>query len=733
MRIKKMLLSLLVAAPLPALSVPSGAPYNVDPVSFYANDMLGGGLEQVNNILCMIDQTKHSDSTLINTGWFLALVNDNRCQVDSSELSGSASSNETGQSSVQYVKWKVRAQRLSSTSPESFSAFVYTPEGERYVANSTIQSGKTEKNPFGLFNTYFKQQTAAQSTPTQRGMMVSSADSSGTVTLTFSSTEQNSSSVRSRKLAFRKAGNKGAGSIYQYDKQSNPGNGISLTNFAYDENRYAIKKSNTSLCYDRNSRFNSVWSYGLYDEITGARIEPNGGFSVTDNPESSSGQWGQIGYYGLWWPSASPAPTDGATLYKVENNQTSSSTPYTLVVRNGFLTKNTRHTSTLGNLKNIPMEGVLFPNDQKTYRVKWSNNKLNIVAYSIDGQTWVNTTGQIDSSTSLIYSPLGLWSQGLGGQTSINPNGCIQNGDGSWVGCNFSSDSTVVYYTTETQVPGDSVPASLTCYSNCPYVDSTGKVGTQDVTGGTTYAFDVNSDLLLRDGQGVPIVSDSENGAVSGPLFVKDTESLSKLSCDWNPSEMCAWKAYSVLDTYYTWTTSKNSYDHLSVVKDVSGATVKFDKPLQINFTYPTASTGIYNTRETDAKYSGNTFALEYQAYGNGLNNIPGRCIDPLDPSKTIDDCSKPGLEWIPDFNVPTGSRVTMNNTDGTSTNYLVKALNVEQRLSQVSLNQCSSLKFQDLSKYWPDLNKSWIDPVIGDDPNLTKPKVVDGKILGSK
>ncbi len=62
----------------------------------------------------------------------------------------------------------------------------------------------------------------------------------------------------------------------------------------------------------------SVWRYGLYDTVTGARIDRNSGFPI-DYTNGSQTWHGYLGYYGLQLPNdALVTLQNGSTVQKVE-------------------------------------------------------------------------------------------------------------------------------------------------------------------------------------------------------------------------------------------------------------------------------------------------------------------------------------------------------------------------------------------------------------------------------
>jgi hypothetical protein len=206
-------------------------------------------------------------------------------------------------------------------------------------------------------------------------------------------------------------------------------------------------------------------------------------------------------------------------------------------------------------------------------------------------------------------------------------------------------------------------------------------------------------------------------------MFESNQANLGKLACDWNANQVCGWKAWNSLDEFYTWETGPHSWNKFTAVKDANGGIVSFDPPLQVEYVYPVDGTAGINRAEIDNKYRGSKFFLQYTGFGN-LQGIPGKCVNPADPSQKVSDCSQPGFRWVPEFTIPADATLA-----ATGAEYLVKPLDIEQRMSKVD-GACTDLNPVDISSQWPNVATDWVNPNLAQEPTINEaPKVIGGVI----
>jgi hypothetical protein len=293
-----------------------------------------------------------------------------------------------------------------------------------------------------------------------------------------------------------------------------------------------------------------------------------------------------------------------------------------------------------------------------------------------------------------------------------------------------TNDTPVIFYAEDIVYPGDStVPASFSCFDNCPNataagIDTANPFLPFNQSTPHTYTFDANA-MLLKYNEYAAVQTAPINGQnwgiMSGALFDPNTPNLNTiLACDWDPNQICGWKAWSALDVFYTWETGLNNWNQFTGLKDSNGNFLRFEAPLSVKYVH----------RETGSPYDGATFMLDYSGFGN-LWGIPGKCVD-MDSGQEV-DCSTGGpgspVRWVPAFTIPEAQAsgdLTTVELDA-ATKYFVKPLEKEQRMKAEAVSACDSLT--PTSYTLPDLS-TWTDPNIGTEPAVTDPPAVIGGIV---
>lgn len=731
--------------------------YDKDTTKVFVQERVSEALDQVNSILCMFDQTKYGDPTLLNAGYYTALVDESLCDGrDSTDKSSDSSSGGTSASGAkEYNEFKVKSERTDATKPQVVSAFVKIKGPNEMPMGIQVKMEITEPasefNPVGAFTLSYVGTFAGIPIPVMKGIVKSGRDSQGRVVIKFAeSVAPGGQEMSGIKAALQKNTEGGAGTVYQ--KENFPGQGPGMggqpttSSFVYNKTNFKRQDDKGTACLSRTSFETSAWRYGLYNKDTGARVNVNSGFPINTQADGR-GKFGFLSYYGLFLPPGADALGDGASVYKIDRGANGPvSTPYTLVVKNGKLKKFTRSEATLGSLKNVPLEGmipIVGQSDGFTSikRVQWDGTTLSIVATATQGQggppSWnpVTPPQPITNATALMNGDIGLFSQALGGQVRIKLDGCSPVNPFNpvlGVTCTAPTAATKVIFFKETSVqPTDAtVPASLRCYDNCPKAGASGMSKTDltypNDTTAHSYTF---TGGLLRDGGNAVTLTDAPDGQPwgfnSGPLFDPTPANLNALACPWDPAQVCSWRAWGELSEFYTWETGPNNWNKFTSVVDASNNVVTFDPPLPVQYTYPVGTGGL-NPADVDKKYAGNTFFLQYQGFGS-LQGIPGKCFNPENPADTSPDCSKSGRRWVPEFTIPAGALAK----DGSGADkYYIKPLEIEQRMSKVADSACTSLKIVDLSSSWPSLEKDWTDPALGTEPQITDaPRVIAGVV----
>lgn len=759
MNLKKLILPAALVV-VPTQSVFAQTDYEKDQTKTYVHERASQALDQVNSVLCMFDQTRYGDSTLLNSGYYTALVDESLCgERDSAEKSNNSSSGDTSANdATSYTEFKVKSERTNATDPQTVSAFVKVngPNGMpmNIQAKFVITEGASEFNPVGAFTMSYKGSVSGVPFPIMKGVVKAQRDTLGRVVIKYAeSMGIGGQEFLGVKAALQKNTEGGNGSTYLKEMQGmggGPGGAApSTTHFGYDQTNFKRKDgaTNAETCLSRTSFETSAWQYGLYNKDTGARINVNSGFPINTQADGR-GQFGFLSFHGLFFPPGGPSLTDGSTVYRVERGANGPvSTPYTLTVKDGKLKRYVRSEVSLGSLKSIPLEGMVpffgDSNPNALKRFQWDGTQLKVVATASMSQTggppaWTPLTPNqaITDQTTLMFGDIGIYSQALGGQGRIKLANCTPVSGGnpaSGVRCSTpTADTKVIFFKESLVVPGDStVPATLRCYDNCPKAGPSGmdKNDPAYANNGTAHNYTYTSGLI-RDGANAATLGEAQSGKSwgfgSGPMFDPNATNLAALACPWDAAQVCPWKAWGELGEFFMWETGPNSWNKFTSVVDGNGNVVKLDPPLPVQYVYPAVGTGGVNPTAVDQKFAGNTFYLQYGGFGN-LQGIPGKCFNPENPADTDIDCSKPGRRWVPEFTIPSGS--VAKNGNGVDA-YYVKPLEVEQRMAKAADASCSSIKVSDLSGMWPSLDSDWSDPNLGAEPEISgAPKVIAGVI----
>ncbi len=754
-----------------ASDLPADSDYFNDKAFVYVEERSTEAFNIINEILCMMSQTRYD--AMLNKGAYKAQLDVSQCSSsnDSAENAGQSSQDQSsGSSAPEYEMWIVDSSRADAASPHIVKVWVneeadeFDPAKVIYV-KVTITEGVSDTNPYGLFTMNFKAYpvingTVDTSAALFKGILKTEKDSSGKIILQFITdggfdTPDGTMSF-SQKVALDRSvdGSSGAGTVYTLDSYPTPSGtqtDESKFNIAFDKDYFlrVDTGTGTQVCLSRTSFDETAWRYGLYDS-NGNRVIRNSGFPIKST-QNGTDYFGWIGYWGLWFPEE-VSLSSGDTVYKLTygpNGDTEE--PYNVFIAGGKLVKHIQKKLTLGDIKNVPLDWW-DPSDGSNYRVIWNGSDFSKVSV-LNQETWMweDLTAPVAVDlTALDWTELNFWSQSLGGSVQVKlddpadtTDDCVQDTVTGKFDCSGSaSDATKVVFFSEEMVYPDQLTQdlNLACFENCPdpaningtapyFSPSTwedpNNIHYQEVapSSATNYAyvFDAANMVLTYSGADAVMTSaDSpyEWGVISGPLFVPTTENLSALACDWDATgnTTCAWQAWSNLSEFYTWETGMNEWNRFTALKDANNNFLTFDPPLPIEYTHTQT-----DTTKPDYKYNGSKFYLEYNGFGD-LFGIPGKCVDwDSGEEESCDETSR----WVPEFTIPDGAEV-IDGSDGT-TAYLVKALEKEQRMQAVDSAGCSSLTTTSYSL--PTID-DWVDPAIGDAPEISGAPAVIGGII---
>ncbi|MBI5809721.1 MAG: hypothetical protein HZB21_00805 [Deltaproteobacteria bacterium] len=719
--------------------IPSGSDYFNDAQVVYVAEGSAKAFNIINEILCSMAQAQYD--AMVNQGAYKAQIDVKKCSSanDDASSAGESSTNQTsGSTAPEYEMWTVVSSRADNSSPHIVKVWIHNQASDFepakvIMANVSITEGVSSTNPYGLFVLNFRAQPLnpdgsanMTATPLFKGFLRSEFDAAtNKVLLKFAmeggfdiSGDGVNDVTFDQKVVLDRASDGLSGSGSSYESNTGPGGGSTA---GYDISFNSVNFLRSSdpavttddMCYDRSAFEESAWRYGLYDS-TGTRVDINSGFPI----KTTGGAYGWIGYYGLWFPGDA-AVANGDIVNKVTFGQGGGTeTPYTVFISNGKLIKHTKKAITLGDIKGIPLDW--HDNTASTnYRVIWDGTDFNKTQqFDPAINMWTDITPSAIALSSGDYF-LFFWSQALGGEVRMNVR------DAATGGLATLTDATAAMIRLRDIVyPADAIPASFACFDNCPDPASiTGGnpyfpfLGYQavapDMAVRNDYTFDTTNMVMQYGGTDVVLSAANPDypwGINSGALFEPTTANLDLLKCDWDAASTCPWQVWEKMDVFYTWETGVNQWNKFTALKS-GAAYLAFDPPLSVVLTYTDAALG----------YSSAKFYLEYSGFGN-LWGIPGKCID---WDTGLDVSCGPSTRWVPAFSIADGTEV-IKASDGV-TPYLVKALEKEQRMSNVALADCSTLT---LTSYTLPSITDWVNPNIGTEPAVTNAPAVIGGVL---
>jgi hypothetical protein len=762
-------LSLIVAASLAigvaAAAPPADSPYITDPQSSHVEDATSQSIGTVNMIMCYLHAT--AADQLVNQPTYVAYADQNKC--DKNAQSSAANSGASGGSTQapNYMRAVVNSTRASNADPMRVKIwFEDTSDSQKrliYVNVSATQA-PSATNPYGVFRLDF----CGHGDPAQPCMMQGYVEGKADGSLTYFQNEAahgngGGPSTTALKLA-PNGTDSGAGDILRAD-----GGSSSTFSFAYDPNYFLRSDGSASQCFSRDAADPatglSVWRYGLYDPTTGARVDRNSGFPISFTAGGNTYS-GYLSYWGLSLPhDAAAALTNGATISKVVyGSGSATTTSYTAVLGAGKLTKYTKQVRTLQSLDQIHFNvwvgsnaDSFFPSAARNtnYDVYWdeTSQKIVVAGYMNCGNNGCQTHSfdpgseqSVDLSFWSAENGIAGWSSSLGGELFIDLHGQALP---------VTSASVNVVYRTQNLVYPNEMPATLYCVRDCPTAASmaayfaNGSVSASPFTDATfnnwnpTAAANVvaytadGANAVLDDaaGQAVTFTDGSllasrpqySNGLRTGRLV----DTLSVAECAPGTGQYCDFQVQNA-DTYYVWETGADSWNHFAAAKDPStGAFVKFDPPLNVNFAVPADGTRY-------GSYSGKTLVLQYGGFGQ-LWGIPGECVMPADNSTV--SCDTQGARFVPAFAIPMdlSTGVVTASVAGASTSYLVKWLDREIRFAPKAASVCAadSLVLPAAGSLTLPTSADLLDPsdaassaYIGTEPTVSDPvRVIQGEI----
>ena len=712
-----------------------GTDYTDDIVRSYVWDESMGPMQQVNQILCYVSQTRAD--VLVNET-YTALVDTERCERESS--SDDSSDQSSSANETEYQLWTVESSRESDTSAQVVRVWVppEDPEGnegldqQNILVQVTINSSPTDVLPFGDFDMNWQGviEVGGVEQPSMAGTIKTVENQDGKLQFIFFN------NADSPDFSFTEAAN-----VILDDAEGTSGIGKTAThradaNFefhsefsvAYDPTRF-LRGNDTNndgqvdsqSCNDRTNLLENVWRYNLYQHADGARVELNSGFPFVADVGGQQLD-GYMSYWGMWLPGG----IDKSSITSITEQDFSDSgtnTSYDVTHSPGRLVKRTKSTIALAD-----MEGSNFNYwADLEYLVEYtSDNVLNngegVNApgfYQIATIQFGSSGRETTPITPVLLDQdfLHFYSEVLNGSIAYDriadPDNVISfqqefvSGNGGGL---FGSSTQVTFACYQDCLKAGITTAQLSLDNDTPYLPNS-----EDPTlPAALYTFS-SSDLTLRDAEGNAIGMATDQRATEGGFYdwgiqtgamVLEGVTLTNVWDAWNQ------------EVSYQWETGPNDWNQMTHVS-VTGAAefVQFDRPIQFIYNHVDANDRNLGVDET-SEYDGQVYRLEYGGPGN-LWGFP-------------DSQSEDG-RYQRSFSL--ADATVLNNNDG---DFVVKATEIEKRMRELEVGACvegvDALSLTDaLGVTLPTAEDVTNVPfTLADKPVVTdSPRVVGGEVVG--
>lgn len=685
----------------------AGTDYTDQPQNAYTYEPSSEVMDQANFLLCVMGQTGYDESTLLNTGNFVALVDSSSC-----EKGGDQSGDTSGNQSQSLATWVVNSSRASDADDHIVKVWADETSGGktmRFFVRTVISEGSTTSNPYGTFTMQFG------------GRLVSSVDGSvGTTALEYGflsvgDTGETGSSVSqirfdlSMTTATGDAMRDGAISgimISDLDAAGDSDTGRALISMKLDTNTTAFPDFQYDVAYDADvalllsvtgvqaciskaSFQESVWRYALFydgaqtvDSVAkadGERVDLNSGFPFTVTASNGMTEYGYVGYWGVFMPNGDTV-TDGAIITRETFGQ-GTGDPYTIVKAPGKLIKFTKEEITAANLDGVEIS-YWNMGTGKQIKLVWNNG----TSLFVKTAEWVmgGFGGYWDTTiTTPIFALTGprmyfMYSEQLGGDLMFQTDGV---GDIVNIASTTSGSMPFRYNVQEVVSAKTTAPTTLYCLTQClpsgmAYIDGNFEyLADKTNPNAAAYAYTYIATTMSLNYDGTGLVVDFDSAGTTGNGSDWGTRSGPMVTTD--PTGMGLASVYDLWDqdTFYQWETGPNSWNTYTAVMDSSNVMQTFDKPLAMNYTHLTA-----NDRNGDMTFDSSRYMLEYGGFGD-LWGIPwaGSGTGGAEEQR-----------WYPLFAIKDGTQLT----DSDSINYVVKALDLERKPNAApgGVSDCSGL-----------------------------------------
>lgn len=761
-RYSKMTLTFLAAYPIFSVAAPNAnSAYFIDQQSSHVEDATSKGISQVNMITCIMNALR--PDAMVNQGNYIALVDETKCDQNSRSSASNSSSSSSGSTASSYTTAIVNSSRASNTEPMRSKIWIDEQQDNQsslILVNTSVSEAPSLTNPYGQFRLDFCGKSAgSQGAPCMFEGFVEGSNGN----LSFFQNETGNSGVHTTALKLSSSGTtSGNGAL----SDVNGGVQTGYT-FSYNDSLFLRSDGIADQCFSRDASDSdtgmSVWRYGLYDASTGDRITLNSGFPI-DYTTGGNTYHGFLGYWGLSLPPDVNL-VNGATIEKVDYNSGSNPTriAYTVVKADGRLMKYTKRVRTLRELDKIKFTSWIGNDNgvntadsffngataNTQYEMYWddANSEFKASGMMNCGNNGCQTIDIIGGEKSVPVSyfanrgGMAGWSQALGGEIFIPLAG---------VGGSINSTAINAIYRAQDLVYPEDMPATLKCLRECPTAATIASFftnGSSDMSPFTpatfnnfspttlgnivSYTSNTTSGLLL-DGANQPItITDRDAlqnhpqyqfGVRTGRLF--NANDLTNTECAPSSGTYCDYKV-NELDTYYVWESGPNNWNQFAAVKDSQGNFLKFDAPLQVDYTVP-------NDAIKYGSYANKTLVLQYGGFGE-LWGIPGECVS-FKTNLAI-GCDSNEARYVPSFSIPFDS--TIGRATAGANTYLIKWLDREIRFAKKANSVCTTAGLTlpsgitlPTSAELKDPSNTTSDIYIGEKPTISSaPRVIHGDV----
>ena len=403
----------------------STSAYATDLQTSHVEDATSSGIGEVNMIVCIMSALR--PEALVNEGNYIALVDKNKCDSAKRSSSGnSGASSDGAQGAASYITAVVNSSRASNNDPMIVKTWLAIEEeghSQEISVHISASEAPTASNSYGVFRLDYCGKMEGMSGCPSRGYL--EGTSTGLNFYQLDDDGQNSQTTALRLVTA--AGASGAGRL----QQDNPFDHSAFA-FAYDAGLYRREDANDDQCFSRDASDVdtglSVWRYGLYDAVSGARVTRSSGFPIEFTAAGKLYN-GYLGYYGLQLPAeAMDAMPNGSTVDKVDysNGNSPTRTSYTVLKAPGKLTKYTRKTRTLHAMDKIKFTtfvdnnaNAFFSGAQPNvqYELYWDDTSGSFIA---TGKMNCGDNGcQTDDLPSPQTVSVSYWASRGGGRSSV--------------------------------------------------------------------------------------------------------------------------------------------------------------------------------------------------------------------------------------------------------------------------------------------------------------------------